>query len=263
MAHPVRCRAEVLGCAAEGAYHRLVLRAPDAASRVRPGHFASVAGDHAVVRDAVAIARADAAAGTLELLVADGPRSGPLDLIAPLGAPFPVPDGPVRALLVGHAHHAAPLPALGEQLKARGGQLGYLLGAPTAAALHGVDEARALTQDVLVVTEDGSAGLTGRVCDPVAQAARAIDASVVYAAGPPDVLAVTAAAAADLGIRCWTMLATDLPCGTGLCAACVVPVVGADGVSRFARVCTEGPVFDGGRIRWADIGAVPADLEGA
>ncbi|MEW1914165.1 dihydroorotate dehydrogenase electron transfer subunit [Kitasatospora sp. NPDC085895] len=263
MAHPVRWRAEVYGCTAEGAYHRLVLEVPEAASRARPGHFASLAGDHAVVREAVPIARADASAGTLELLVADGPRSGPLDLIAPLGTPFPVPDAPVKALLVGHGQHAAPLPALGEQLTARGGQLGYLLGAPTAAALHGVDRARALTQDVLVVTEDGSAGLTGLVSDPVAQAARAIDASVVYAAGPPDVLALTAAAVADLGIRCWALLATDLPCGTGLCAACVVPVVGADGVSRFARVCTEGPVFDATRVRWADIGAVPADLEGA
>ncbi|MEV6209019.1 dihydroorotate dehydrogenase electron transfer subunit [Kitasatospora sp. NPDC051914] len=262
MAHPVRCRAEVVGCAAEGAYQRLVLRAPEAAPRVRPGHFASLAGEHPVVRDAVPIARADAAAGTLELVVAGGPRTGTVDLIAPLGTPFPLTDEPVRALLVGHGAHSAPLLALGEQLKARGGQLGFLLGAPTAAALHGVERAGALTQDVLVVTEDGSAGLTGLVFEPLAQAARAIDASVVFAAGPPDVLAPTAAVAADLGIRCWALLATDLPCGTGLCAACVVPVIGADGVSRFARACTEGPVFDGTRVRWADIGTVPADLEG-
>ncbi|MFD0531016.1 hypothetical protein ACFQ1I_37510 [Kitasatospora arboriphila] len=157
MAHPVRWRAEVYGCTAEGAYHRLVLEVPEAASRARPGHFASLArrprgGPRGRPdRPGRRLRRHPGAAGRRR------PRSGPLDLIAPLGTPFPVPDAPVKALLVGHGQHAAPLPALGEQLTARGGQLGYLLGAPTAAALHGVDSARALTQDVLVVTEDGSA----------------------------------------------------------------------------------------------------------
>ena len=41
------------------------------------------------------------------------------------------------------------------------------------------------------------------------------------------------------------------------------PVVGEDGVTRMVRACTEGPVFRGDRVRWADLGTVPADARGA
>jgi dihydroorotate dehydrogenase electron transfer subunit len=43
----------------------------------------------------------------------------------------------------------------------------------------------------------------------------------------------------------------------------VLPVVGEDGVSRFVRSCVDGPCFDGSRIRWSDVGTIPADLHGA
>ncbi|HET7355764.1 MAG TPA: hypothetical protein VFJ09_03710, partial [Nocardioidaceae bacterium] len=52
-------------------------------------------------------------------------------------------------------------------------------------------------------------------------------------------------------------------CGTGLCHGCVLPAVGEDGLTRMVRACTEGPVFRGDRVRWDDIGTVPADTWGA
>ncbi len=39
-------------------------------------------------------------------------------------------------------------------------------------------------------------------------------------------------------------------CGFGVCLSCVCPVRGADGRETYARVCTEGPVFDAGDILW-------------
>jgi dihydroorotate dehydrogenase electron transfer subunit len=44
---------------------------------------------------------------------------------------------------------------------------------------------------------------------------------------------------------------------------CVLPVVGADGRTRFSRSCVEGPVFGGDRVRFADVGTLPADVVGA
>jgi dihydroorotate dehydrogenase electron transfer subunit len=55
----------------------------------------------------------------------------------------------------------------------------------------------------------------------------------------------------------------SMACGIGVCMTCVLPVVGADGASRFVRSCVEGPVFDGARVRWADVGTLPPDLAGA
>lgn len=277
MAHPLKTSAEVLSRTPEGAYHRLVLRAPGVAPRVRPGHFATLAvggpGSSTLLRRAFAIHRADPAAQTIELVIAERgegtrelarARAGDLlDLIAPLGTPFPLPDGPVSALLVGGGYGGAPLLPLGEEIKRRGGQVGFILGAATAGRLFGVEQARELTEDVLVVTEDGSAGLTGRVTDPLAQAILAINATVVHSCGPMPMLAAVTRIARDLACRSWTAVEESMACGVGICMTCVLPVVGEDGVSRFVRSCTDGPVFDGARVRWKDIGAIPADLDGA
>ncbi len=114
-----------------------------------------------------------------------------------------------------------------------------------------------------MVTEDGSAGLTGTVTGPLAQAIRAIDATVVHACGPMPMLRAVTGIAQGLAARCWTAVEEAMACGTGICMTCVLPVVGEDGVSRFVRSCTDGPVFDGAKVRWKDIGSVPPDLDGA
>ena len=54
-----------------------------------------------------------------------------------------------------------------------------------------------------------------------------------------------------------------MACGIGVCMTCVLPVVGDDGTTRMVRSCVEGPVFNGDRVRWDDIGTVPADALGA
>jgi dihydroorotate dehydrogenase electron transfer subunit len=54
-----------------------------------------------------------------------------------------------------------------------------------------------------------------------------------------------------------------MACGIGICMTCVLPVVGDDGTTRMVRSCREGPVFDGRRVRWADVGTVPEGTLGA
>jgi dihydroorotate dehydrogenase electron transfer subunit len=44
---------------------------------------------------------------------------------------------------------------------------------------------------------------------------------------------------------------------------CVLPVIGDDGLTRFARSCAEGPIFGGDRVRFADVGRLPHDVVGA
>jgi dihydroorotate dehydrogenase electron transfer subunit len=74
-------------------------------------------------------------------------------------------------------------------------------------------------------------------------------------------------AVADLataaGVPSWVAVEESMACGIGVCMTCVLPVVGEDGRSRFARSCAEGPVFGGDRVRFADVGRLPADLVGA
>ncbi|GLW72623.1 hypothetical protein Kpho02_49220 [Kitasatospora phosalacinea] len=265
MANPVVARAEVVGTRADGPARRVTVRCATAAARFRPGHFAALtapAGSVDVLRHAVPVLRADG--DTLDLLLpADPPPL--LDLIAPLGTPYPQPDAPGCALLLGEDTQAGPLLALAEQLLAAGSQVAFVLVAESAGRLYGVDAARELTADVLLLTADGSAGLP-LGDDPAAlldQALSALDADLLYTAASPELTAAAVAAATARGARSWTAVATEMPCGTGLCLGCVLPVRDADGVSRLVRACTEGPVFDGVRVRWGGLDTVPADVEGA
>ncbi|SDJ88066.1 dihydroorotate dehydrogenase electron transfer subunit [Streptomyces indicus] len=274
---PVQRTAEILSLDPAGAYHRLVLRAEDSAASVSPGHFAALAiggRDSAMLlRRAFSIHRADPAAGTIELVFAEhgrgtralaGHRPGDtVDLIAPLGTPFPLPDGPVGAVLVGGGYGSAPLFALAERILDRGGRVGFVLGAATADRLFGVGLARSLTRHVAVVTDDGSYGARGRVTEPLAAMIRELGATEVHSCGPmPMLKAVTGIATAE-GARSHTAVEEAMACGIGICMTCVLPVVGKDGVTRFLRSCTSGPVFDGARVRWDDAGTLPPDLEGA
>jgi dihydroorotate dehydrogenase electron transfer subunit len=54
-----------------------------------------------------------------------------------------------------------------------------------------------------------------------------------------------------------------MACGIGVCMTCVLPVIGEDGRTRFARSCAEGPVFGGDRVRFDDVGTLPHDVVGA
>jgi len=277
MAHPLQGRAEILEISPVGAYRRMVLRAPGVAARTRPGHFAALAVGGAdspmLLRRSFSIHRADPAEETISLVVAEDGRGtrellrlrvgDTVDLVAPLGTAFPQPAAPQTALFVAVGHGSAPLFALAEQVVEQGGSAGFILGASTADRLYGVEAARTLTPDVLVTTEDGSSGIKGLVTLPLAEAIKAIRADAVYSCGPADTLRAVTAIATDEGARSFCAVEQSVGCGVGVCMSCVLPVVGEDGVSRFVRSCVEGPCFDGTRVRWSDLGTVPADLDGA
>jgi dihydroorotate dehydrogenase electron transfer subunit len=138
-----------------------------------------------------------------------------------------------------------------------------VLGAATEDRLFGVLEAKRSSASVTVTTDDGSAGLRGRVTDPLAEIIRAAGADVVYACGPMPMLASVAGVAATTGAHSQCAVEESMACGIGVCMTCVLPVRGSDGVTRMVRSCTDGPVFRGTDVRWADVDTVPADTLGA
>lgn len=267
-------QARVLGNEALGAYRRLVLAAPAAAAAARPGHFAACStGDGAMLlRRSFSLHAADAATGTIEVVVAPhGPgteriaarREGDVvSVVAPLGRPFVPPAPGEGVVLVGGGYGAAPLAWLGRRLRARGSAVDLVVGAGDVARLVAQDTPAAAdgapdpaVDRVHVTTEDGSAGTRGRVTDVLPGVLAEHGARTVLACGPMAMLRAVHAVADAAGAA--TQLATEeaMACGIGVCMTCVLPVVGDDGRTRMARACTEGPVFAGDRLRWDAIGA--------
>ncbi|HEX6445479.1 MAG TPA: dihydroorotate dehydrogenase electron transfer subunit [Streptosporangiales bacterium] len=278
----------VLDLSPRGAYLAMTLRAPWAATGFRPGQFVALAvgGPHTsmVLRRCFSVYAADAAAGTVEFVFAvagkgtawlAGLRPGDtVDVVGPLGRPFPVPDEPGEQVLVGGGYGSAPMFALADALRAVGSTPHLVLGAATADRLFAGGDSggggRGTGEDapgrfasVTVTTDDGTVGVRGVVTDPLPDLLDRTGARDVYACGPMGMLAACTAVAAAHGARAHTAVEESMACGVGVCMTCVLPVVGDDGITRMTRSCTEGPVFDGTRVRWADVGTVPADTLGA
>ncbi len=277
---PVQVTGEVLSVKRVGAYHHLTLVAPGVAERFRPGSFLSVAvgGELSdrLLRRAFSIHRVrptGAYGGTVEVVFAvNGPGTAwlsrttagaPVDVVGPLGRPFALPKEPVACTLVGVGCGTAPLFSLAERLRERGCGVHMVLGAATEQELFGVLEAKRTAKTVIVATEDGSVGISGRVDDVLPDLLGRTGTDVVYACGPTWVLHAVAEVAEAHGAWSQTAVEEPMVCGTGICMACVLPVVGEDGVTRMVRACSEGPVFRGDRVRWGDVGTVPADAWGA
>lgn len=263
-----------------GEYRHLVFTTSADLGTVKPGHFAAVqvggSESSMLLRRAFSIHKVStnpAYGTTLELIVsAKGPgtqwltsqREGAvIDVIAPLGKPFSLPKDPVPVVLVAGGYGAAPMIALAEDLRGRGCRVDIVLGASTEAKLYGVLDCKRVANSVTVTTDDGSAGVPGRVTDVLPDLMERHNTAVIYACGPMPMLSACSQVAARFGAVAQCAVEEAMACGVGVCMTCVLPVIGDDGQTRMVRSCTEGPVFRGDRVRWDEVGTVPADCVGA
>jgi len=280
----VQVTGELIATRRVGAYQHLTFVAPGVAELARPGQFVALAvgGDTSanLLRRCFSIHKVSPSGtygGTVDIVVAaHGPGTtwitrlalhDEVDIVGPLGKPFPLPNEPVPCVLVGGGYGSAPLFWLAEQLAAKGCHVEMVLGAASEDRLFGVVEARRAADGLTVTTDDGSAGARGWVSDVLPQVIRLSQAGVVYGCGPMGMLRSITEIAAAQGVVAQVAVEESMACGVGVCMTCVMPVTGADGTTRMVRSCVEGPVFRGARVRWDAFengyGTVPADAVGA
>ena len=284
MSGVVQVAGELIATRRVGAYHHLTLVAPGVAELARPGQFValSVGGPTSanLLRRCFSIHKVKPSGtygGTVDIVVAaHGPGTqwltelrvhDPVDVVAPLGRPFPLPAERVPCVLVGGGYGSAPLFWLAEVLRGRGCHVEMVLGAASEDRLFGVVEARRSADGVSVTTDDGSAGRRGWVSDVLGDVIDRTGAGVVYGCGPMAMLRSVTDIATAHGAVAQVAVEESMACGVGVCMTCVMPVTGNDGRTRMVRSCVEGPVFRGDRVRWDafgdGIGRVPADAYGA
>jgi dihydroorotate dehydrogenase electron transfer subunit len=174
-------------------------------------------------------------------------------VLGPLGRPFTVVDAPTDAWMVAGGVGLAPFATLAHALRERNVKTTLFYGARRAAELFYLDFFRGLSVDLVLTTEDGSAGERGRIIAPLDRmlAPRADDEPVmVYACGPEGMLAATARTAAKYSRPCQVSVERIMGCGMGGCYSCVVPMRGDDGKFHHVRSCMAGPVLAADQIRW-------------
>ena len=173
--------------------------------------------------------------------------------LGPLGRPFTLVDPPSEAWMVAGGVGLAPFAALAETLRARHVKTTLFYGARRGEELFYLDFFRQLGVELVLTTEDGSAGERGRIVAPLDRqlASRKPESPVtIYACGPEGMLAATAKTAAKYSRPCQVSVERIMGCGMGGCYSCVVPMLGDDGKFHHVRSCMAGPVLAADQIRW-------------
>lgn len=146
---------------------------------------------------------------------------------------------------LGHRQYGTP-----PRVAPRSSRVTLCYGARTKDYLAGVDDFARLGVEVLVSTDDGTAGRKGLVTDLLAEVLDGSTAARVVCCGPEPMMAAVSRLTAERGVACQVSLETPMACGLGICFSCVAKVRDEQGNWDYRRTCVEGPVFDAQCIEW-------------
>ena len=163
-----------------------------------------------------------------------------VDFVGPLGQPSEIEKfGTV--VVVGGGIGVAPTYPIARAMKEAGNKVIAIMGAKTKDILIMEEEMKAVTDEVVVTTDDGSYGMKGFVTNAVqALVDRGEKIDQITAIGPVIMMKSVADATRSLGIRTSVSLNPIMVDGTGMCGGCRVQV---GDETKFA--CVDGPEFDG------------------
>lgn len=169
-----------------------------------------------------------------------------INVIGPLGNGFEIIKNKI-AILIGGGCGTAPLFALEEELKKRGIESRFFMGAKTKDLLLCQNDFAKIGTKVYTSTDDGSCGEKCTVLDLYIWSLKEISAkkSAIYACGPKEMLKEVSKFAIRKKIPCQISLEEHMACGVGACSGCVVKKD-----FEYKRVCKDGPVFDAREVIW-------------
>jgi len=237
---------------------RLRVEAPDIARKRRAGQFVIVHAGEESERIPLTIADASPDEGTITLviqrvggstaeIVARQPGEELMDIVGPLGRPTELVDSGT-AVCVGGGIGIAPIYPIAQALARNGARVVSILGARSKDILILEDEMRSVSEQVIITTDDGSAGRKGFVTDALKDLLEAEKIDIVYAVGPVIMMKFVCEVTRPAAVKTIVSLNPIMVDGTGMCGGCRVTV---GGETKF--VCVDGPEFDGHKVNFGEL----------
>ncbi len=240
------------------AVYEMVVEAPLVAHKCQPGQFVIVRSDEYGERIPLTIADFDREQGTITLIIQAIGNSTTqlctefnagddiLDVVGPLGRPSEMGKfGTV--VVVGGGIGVAPVYPIARAYHELGNKVIAIIGARNKDLVIWQDKMAAISDELIVTTDDGSAGRKGFVTDPLREmleAGEKID--LTLAIGPVIMMKNIAAVTKPFGVKTTASLNTIMVDGTGMCGGVMV-----GGENKFA--CVDGPEFDAHQVDFANL----------
>ena len=232
------------------------IKAPAVAKKAEPGQFIILRIDEYGERVPFTIADFDREKGSVTIIVqAVGKTTKDLaeleagdtvlDFAGPLGMPTPLEHLKKVAVIGGGLGTAIAYPQA-KKLKALGAEVTVIAGFRSTGFIILQDEMQAVSDKLILTTDDGSNGIRGFVTDRLKEELEAGEKyDEVIAIGPLMMMRAVCRLTGQYGIPTTVSMNPVMIDGTGMCGGCRI-IVG--GKTKFA--CVDGPDFDGHKIDW-------------
>lgn len=232
---------------------KLVVEAPRIAKSRRAGHFVIVRVGEKGERIPLTIAESDIEKGTITLVVqAVGRSSSKLvslevgdhitDLVGPLGKATHI-EKVGTVVCAGGGVGVAPLLPIVEAMHKAGNRVIVVLAARTKELVILEEQMRKVSDEVIIMTDDGSYGEKGLVTNGVESVINREKVDLCVTVGPAIMMKFVSLLTEKYDIPCVASLNTIMVDGTGMCGACRVTVGG-----EVKFVCVDGPEFDAHKV---------------
>ena len=236
----------------------LEVEAPLIARSRKAGHFVIVRVDKQGERMPLTISSADVERGSITLVVQRiGVSSAKLasmevgevlaDVVGPLGRATRIEKYGTVVCACGGVG-AAPMLPIAQAMKAAGNRVVTVLAARTAELIILREQLEAVSDEVIVMTDDGSMGSKGLITQGVEQVVQREQVDKCITIGPAIMMKFVALTTKKYAIPTEASLNTIMVDGTGMCGACRVTV---GGKTKF--VCVDGPEFDAHEVNFDEM----------
>ena len=234
---------------------KLEVEAPLIARSRKAGHFVIIRTHDKGERIPLTIAQADVQRGTITLVVQKiGVSTTRLcdmnvgdvlaDVVGPLGQATHI-ENYGTVVCAGGGVGVAPMLPIIQALKAAGNRVVSVLAGRSKELIILEEEVRRSSDDVIIMTDDGSYGDKGVVTVGIERIIQREKVDKCFAIGPAIMMKFCCLLTQKYNIPTDVSLNTIMVDGTGMCGACRVSV---GGQTKF--VCVDGPEFDGHLVDW-------------
>jgi ferredoxin/flavodoxin---NADP+ reductase len=233
-----------------------VVSAPEIARKAKAGQFVIIRLCETGERIPLTIADYSRANGTLTIIFQEVGKStrqlgtlGSGDRLCSITGPLGLASDIEKygtVMCVGGGVGIAPVYPIARDLREAGNNVISIIGARNKDLLFWEDKMRAVSDELIVCTDDGSYARKALVTEPIKEILEARkDVKMIWAIGPAIMMKFVSLTTKPYGVKTIVSLNSIMVDGTGMCGACRVEVAGS---TKF--VCVDGPEFDGHEVDW-------------
>lgn len=236
----------------------ITVAAPEIARSVKAGQFVIVRPAEGGERIPLTVSDWDVERGTINLvyllvgrttqkLAALTPKDQVATVVGPLGNPMEI-DQFGKVVCIGGCYGIASIYPIARALKEKHNRVTVIVEGRSSYLLYWQDKLKAVSDQLIVITRDGSLGMQGHIGMLRSILASSTPPDRVIANGCNYVMMRATQETAPLNIKTIVTLNTLMIDGTGMCGVCRLTV---NSSTKFA--CVDGPHFDGHEVNWGEL----------